>query len=297
MSDDSTRDTKNSSESTDNKQSDAAQPQAAPTADVKSAAPSPETKSAAGAEQPTTAAPAEKPAKPKAAATASDQADSAPADNAAPSADKASAAKPAAAAEKPAAAKPAAAPAEKAAAATDKPAAAAKPAAKPAAKKAPPPPDPRAVAAKEVADRIKATVTAALGENAVEETGAAHFDPMVLIKKEYWLKAVELLRTHSDWKLNYVELMAGTDFPNYIEVVIYVQSTELKHFVCLKTRTERERAEVPSIVPIFPGVNWEEREIYDLLGVTFTNHPDLRRIMMWDDFPGYPLRKDYSEWD
>ena len=195
--------------------------------------------------------------------------------------------------------KPAAKPAPKAdGAAEEKPAAAAKPAAKPAAaKKAPPPPDPRAVAAKETADRIKAAIVAELGEKAVEETGAAHFNPMVLIRKEDWARAVDVLRTHTAWRLNYVELMAGTDYPNYIEVVIYVQSTDLKHFVCLKTRTDREKAEVPSLSIIFPGVNWEEREIYDLLGVTFTNHPDLRRIMMWDEFKGHPLRKDYSVWD
>lgn len=91
--------------------------------------------------------------------------------------------------------------------------------------------------------------------------------------------------------------MAGTDYSDYIEIVIYVQSTALGHFFCLKTRTGRENAEVPSLVSSHPGVNWEEREIYDLLGVTFTNHPDLRRIMMWDEFKGHPLRKDYSEWD
>jgi NADH-quinone oxidoreductase subunit C len=165
-----------------------------------------------------------------------------------------------------------------------------------AAKKAPPPPDPRVEAAKAKAEQLKAAVVAKLLD-AVEEVGAAHFTPMIRIRKEDWANAVELLRTHEEWKLNYVECMAGTDYPNYIEIVLYVQSTDLGHFVCLKTRTERDNAEVPSLAGIYPAVNWEEREIYDLLGVKFTNHPDLRRIMMWDEFKGHPLRKDYSEWD
>ncbi|MCL6598398.1 MAG: NADH-quinone oxidoreductase subunit C [Alicyclobacillus macrosporangiidus] len=181
-----------------------------------------------------------------------------------------------------------------------------KPAARPAAagagaaaKKAPPPPDPRVEAAKAKAEQVKAAIVAQLGEDAVEEVGAAHFVPMLVIRKQDWPAAVDLLRTHPDWRTNYLEFMAGTDYKDkgYIEVVIYLQSTELGHFICLKTRTDRDQAEIPSLFSVFPGVNWEEREIYDLLGVTFTGHPDLRRIMMWDDFKGHPLRKDYNEWD
>ncbi len=173
----------------------------------------------------------------------------------------------------------------------------AKPAAKPAAKKAPPPPDPRAVAAKEKADEIKAVLIAKLGASAVVETGAAHFTPMLLIDRGKWSDAVTALRDDPAWDLNYLECMAGTDYPEYIEVVVYLQSTELGHFVCMKTRTPRDGAQVPSLAPIYPVANWEEREIFDLLGVTFTGHPDMRRIMMWEEFEGHPLRKDYSVWD
>lgn len=173
----------------------------------------------------------------------------------------------------------------------------AKPAAKPAAKKAPPPPDPRAVSAKEKADEIKAVLIAKLGASAVVETGAAHFTPMLLIDRGKWSDAVTALRDDPAWDLNYLECMAGTDYPEYIEVVVYLQSTELGHFVCMKTRTPRDGAQVPSLAPIYPVANWEEREIFDLLGVTFTGHPDMRRIMMWEEFEGHPLRKDYSVWD
>lgn len=133
----------------------------------------------------------------------------------------------------------------------------------------------------------------------VVETGAALHTPMVVIDKDYWRDVVEFLRTDENWKLNYIEMMAGTDYPDkgYIEVTVYVQSTSLGHWVNLKTRADRANPVLPSLVPVHLGVNWEEREIYDLLGITFTDHPDLRRIMMWDEYKGHPLRKDFNEWD
>jgi NADH-quinone oxidoreductase subunit C len=163
-------------------------------------------------------------------------------------------------------------------------------------KKAAPLPNPKVEAAKAVAEVLQQVVTEALGAAAVLETGAAHTKPMIRLEKTAWVEAVTLLGAHPDWKLNYIECMAGTDYKEYLEVVIYIQSTTLGHFVCLKTRCDRENATIPTLAHIHPGVNWEEREIYDLLGVTFTNHPDMRRIMMWDEFEGHPLRKDFNEW-
>ncbi len=173
----------------------------------------------------------------------------------------------------------------------------AKPTPTAAAKKPPAPPDPRVEAARTIAKAIQAVLVDALGEAAVEVADAAHIKPMVLIRKSDWQDAVQLLKDHPDYLLDYVACMAGTDYPTYLEVVVYVQSTQTEHFVCLKTRTDRPEAEVPSLASIFPGVNWEEREIFDLLGVRFTDHPDLRRIMMPEDYSGHPLRKDFNPWD
>lgn len=150
--------------------------------------------------------------------------------------------------------------------------------------------------AKEIAEKLRGVISSVLGDDAVEETGAAHIVPMVRVRREKWREAVQLLRDHPDWRMNYLECMAGTDYPEHIEIVLYLQSTSLGHFLCLKTRTPRDPAEVPSLVPVHPGANWEEREIYDLLGVKFSGHPDLRRIMLWEGFEGHPLRKDYDAW-
>ncbi len=61
----------------------------------------------------------------------------------------------------------------------------------------------------------------------------------------------------------------------------------------VKARVPRDEAQLPSITPLWPGAGFQEREAYDLYGVVFTGHPDLRRIYMWDEFEGFPMRKDF----
>jgi NADH-quinone oxidoreductase subunit C len=80
-----------------------------------------------------------------------------------------------------------------------------------------------------------------------------------------------------------------------ISVYYHLESTSLKHKVILKVSTGREKPEIPSVVEIWKGADWHEREAYDLFGIIFLNHPDLRRILMPYDWEyGYPLRKDYE---
>lgn len=89
------------------------------------------------------------------------------------------------------------------------------------------------------------------------------------------------------------------DKPGYLEVVYHFYSIEKKHGpVILRCRTaSRENPVLPSITPVFRGAEFQEREIYDLYGIQFSGHPDLRRILMWDEFQDYPMRKDYREPD
>ncbi|MCY0902464.1 MAG: NADH-quinone oxidoreductase subunit C [Firmicutes bacterium] len=179
-----------------------------------------------------------------------------------------------------------------------KPAATAKPAAaaaKPA--KPPAPPDPRVVAATATAEEIRASIAAHLGADAVEDASATKEIPILRIAREKWRQTVEFLKDRPEHAYNYVELFAGTDYKDYIEVVVYLYSTEHGSYIHVKTRTPREDASLPSLTPVFAGVNWEEREVYDLLGIHFEGHPDLRRIMMWEEWNGHPLRKDYSDFE
>jgi len=97
-----------------------------------------------------------------------------------------------------------------------------------------------------------------------------------------------------------VEEIKKTPRPGYLEVVYHLYSMEKKHGpVILRLRTENrtEKANVPSLTPVWRGAEFQEREAYDLYGIIFEGHPDLRRILMWDEFKDYPMRKDYVEPD
>jgi NADH-quinone oxidoreductase subunit C len=88
--------------------------------------------------------------------------------------------------------------------------------------------------------------------------------------------------------------------PGYLEVIYHLYSTELKHgplILRLRTQDRGEGAVVPSLTPIWRGAEFQEREVFDLYGIRFEGHPDLRRILMWEDFRDYPMRKDYVEPD
>jgi NADH-quinone oxidoreductase subunit C len=77
------------------------------------------------------------------------------------------------------------------------------------------------------------------------------------------------------------------------EVVYHLHSIEHKQRVRLKCRLESDEPAVESVTSVWRGANWYEREVFDLFGINFLNHPDLRRIMLPDDWEGHPLRKDY----
>ena len=79
-----------------------------------------------------------------------------------------------------------------------------------------------------------------------------------------------------------------------IELVYTLMSTTKKHGVMVKSRIKRAGGKIDSVTPFWPGFDYQEREVFDLMGVEFIGHPNLTRIMMWDGFPGHPLRKDYE---
>lgn len=88
--------------------------------------------------------------------------------------------------------------------------------------------------------------------------------------------------------------------PGCLEVVYHLYSMALKHgpvIVRLRTGNRTDQVTLPSLTPVWRSCEFQEREVYDLYGVSFSNHPDLRRILMWDEFKDYPMRKDYVEPD
>jgi NADH-quinone oxidoreductase subunit C len=97
-----------------------------------------------------------------------------------------------------------------------------------------------------------------------------------------------------------IEQTTETKVPGYLEAVYHLYSIDLKHgplILRLRTQNRTDQARLPSLTPIWRAAEFQEREIYDLYGIIFEGHPDLRRILMWDGFQDHPMRKDYVEPD
>ncbi len=88
--------------------------------------------------------------------------------------------------------------------------------------------------------------------------------------------------------------------PGYLEVVYHLYSMELKHgpvIIRMRTENRTDRVTLPSLTPIWRGCEFQEREVFDLFGINFEGHPDLRRILMWEGFKDHPMRRDYVDPD
>jgi NADH:ubiquinone oxidoreductase subunit C len=145
-----------------------------------------------------------------------------------------------------------------------------------------------------------AAPTALLGAEVGERIGAAVPDAVEEVA-EGWVyvragKLVEVARfVRDDRGLDgrYLTSLTGIDRLDHFEVAYNVVSLSHNHAFVLKVRADRERPDVPSVVSVWLGAQLQEREAYDLLGIAFVGHPDLKRIFLWDGFPGHPLRKDF----
>ena len=106
-----------------------------------------------------------------------------------------------------------------------------------------------------------------------------------------------VLHDEPDLRFDCLSNQSGVDYTakGHIEVVYHLYSYTHRHQIVLKVDVPRDNPVVPTVEGIWKAANWLEREIYDLLGVTFEGHPDLRRILMPEDWIGHPLRKDFVE--
>lgn len=119
--------------------------------------------------------------------------------------------------------------------------------------------------------------------------------PGVVVPAARLLEVCRVLATDSDFGLAYLSFVSAIDRPEtgQFEVLYHLYSHATRDELVVKVRIPRDQATVPSVTGIWDGANWHEREAYDLFGIVFTGHPNLRRIMMTDDWIGHPLRKDY----
>ncbi len=116
----------------------------------------------------------------------------------------------------------------------------------------------------------------------------------LLVKGESLFDLVSFLKTTSGLDFDYLSTITAVDYYDYFEVIYQLVSIKHNHSLVLKARCyDRENPVVPSVVKLWRGADFQEREIYDLMGVSFVGHPNLKRIVLWEGFEGHPLRKDY----
>lgn len=123
----------------------------------------------------------------------------------------------------------------------------------------------------------------------VEETA----ERWVYLRPERLVEVARFVRDDRELDGRYLRSVNGVDRYDWFEVVYNVASLSHNHDLILKVRLDHERPEAPSVVSVWLGAHLQEREIYDLLGITFRGHPDLKRLFLWEGFPGHPLRKDF----
>ena len=137
--------------------------------------------------------------------------------------------------------------------------------------------------------------TAAAIESLVPGSVARSTDVACYLQPERLVEAAHAVRDDSDG-LDLVHLtnLCAVDYWSHFEVVYHLQSFYKNQFATLKVEvTGRDKPAVPSVVPIWHGAWMQECEAYDLFGITFEGHPNLHRILLWDGYPGWPLRKDF----
>ncbi|MDQ0415846.1 NADH-quinone oxidoreductase subunit C [Croceifilum oryzae] len=121
--------------------------------------------------------------------------------------------------------------------------------------------------------------------------------PTLVVKSEWWRYLALYLRNHPDCQFHYVQNFSSVDYETHLEVVVHLFSFPYKERLGVRVKVDRTEAKVDSVADIWAAANWNEREAYDLMGITFEGHPDLRRIMLTDQWVGHPLRKDYVPYD
>ena len=143
-------------------------------------------------------------------------------------------------------------------------------------------------------EELKQKIEAAVSGAALTVEGNA-----LIVPADKLTAVGQFVRDDDTLRLDFLSNVTAADYPpERIEVIYHLFSMMHKHGpVVMKVKLPRENTRVASLVPLWRSAEFQEREVYDLYGVAFDGHPDLRRILMWDEFEGFPMRKDYKHED
>lgn len=163
-------------------------------------------------------------------------------------------------------------------------------------------------------EEIQKILVEELGSDKIVAANLDALDPWIEVAVDAILDVVSTLKTDERFQFDHLNNLCGVDYlePDpkkakkfthepHLEVVYHLSSIKLKHRLTLKVKLPRwkddregELPEISTVSEIWPIADWHEREAYDLFGIRFVNHPNLRRILCPEDWVGYPLRKDYE---
>lgn len=129
---------------------------------------------------------------------------------------------------------------------------------------------------------------------AVEDTVKS---PFITVAAPALCDVMRHLRDDPAMRFDTLLLVSGVDYPDHIASVYHLTSVVLKHHIAVKVMLPRDNPEVDSLAGLWPAADWHERETYDMMGIVYKGHPNLRRILCPEDWEGFPLRKDYRQPD
>jgi NADH-quinone oxidoreductase subunit C len=141
-------------------------------------------------------------------------------------------------------------------------------------------------------EELKATLEQLLPSPAFEE--GAEWTTLV-IDPATWEEVARELRSAGDLDFDYLFCVTAIDWKTHFTMVYHLTSTRYRHTIVVKAKLDRGHPVIRTVSDIWRTAEFHEREAFDLFGVEFTGHPDLRRLFLTDDWKGWPLRKDYED--
>ena len=119
-------------------------------------------------------------------------------------------------------------------------------------------------------------------------------DPFIKIPAGALIEVATVLKEDPRFDFKLLHCLSGVDYPDHLTSVVHLYSIEKRHKLVLKTDCPKDHPVIPSLAEVWKAANWHERESFDLVGIEYEGHPNLRRILLSEDWEGHPLRKDYK---
>jgi len=143
----------------------------------------------------------------------------------------------------------------------------------------------------EIADRLQQRFGEGILEALPEDK-----HPRIHTQAAHWRSIAEYLHNDRDLAFDFLSCLTGLDYvaDNELAVAYDLYASKHDHWFAVKVFCDRENPHIPSVMDLWPAADWHEREAYDMVGITFDGHTDLRRILLPEDWEGFPLRKDYQ---